>query len=68
MEKDQRPTKEEIVAAIDRYVFNEQHRRLLRRRLLDHPTFERMAEETGLDVSTIKRAIYGYRDVLGKYM
>lgn len=68
MEKDQRPTKEEIVEAIDRYVFNEQHRRLLRRRLLDHPTFETMAQETGLDVSTIKRNVYGYRDVLGKYM
>lgn len=68
MDGTSRPTREEVVAEIDRYVLNEQHRRLLRRRLLDHPTFERMAEETGLDVSTIKRAIYGYRDVLGKYM
>jgi len=68
MDGTSRPTREEVVAEIERYVLNEQHRQLLRRRLLDHPTFERMAEETGLDVSTIKRAIYGYRDVLGKYM
>lgn len=68
MDGTSRPTREEVVAEIDRYVLNEQHRRLLRRRLLDHPTFERMAEETGLDVSTIKRTVYGYRDVLGKYM
>lgn len=68
MDGTSRPTREEVVAEIERYVLNEQHRQLLRRRLLDHPTFERMAEETGLDVSTIKRAIYGYRDILGKYM
>lgn len=63
-----RPTSEEVSAAIDRYVLNEAHRRLLRRRLIDHPTYERIAEEAGLDVSTVKRTIYRYRDVLGQYM
>lgn len=60
--------REEIDQAIDRYVHNEGHRRLLRRRLLDRPTYDGMAGEFGLDVSTIKRIIYSYRDVLGKYM
>jgi len=63
-----RPTSEQISAEIDRYVLNEAHRRILRRRLVDHPTYERIAEETGLDVSTVKRTVYRYRDVLGQYM
>ena len=63
-----RPTSDEINAAIDLYVLNEQHRQLLRRRLIDHPSFEQIAEESGIDVSTVKRNIYRYRDVLGKYM
>lgn len=63
-----RPTREEIERQIDRYVLNEEHRRIIRRRLLDRPTFEKIAEETGLDVSTVKRQVYQYRDVLGQYM
>ena len=63
-----RPTSDQINAEIDRYVLNEAHRRILRRRLIDHPTFERIAEESGLDVSTVKRTVYRYRDVLGKFM
>ncbi len=59
---------EEIEQTIDRYVLDEEHRRLLRRRLLDHPTYDQLAQETGLDVSTVKRRIYSYRDILGKYM
>ena len=63
-----RPTAEEVRADIDRYVLNEYHRRLLRRRLLDRVKFERIAEEADRDVSTVKRIVYSYRDVLGKYM
>jgi hypothetical protein len=63
-----RPTAEEVRADIDRYVLNEYHRRLLRRRLLDKVKFERIAEEADRDVSTVKRIVYSYRDVLGKYM
>lgn len=63
-----RPTAEKVRADIDRYVLNEYHRRLLRRRLLDKVKFERIAEEADRDVSTVKRIVYSYRDVLGKYM
>lgn len=63
-----RPTAEEVRADIDRYVLNEYHRRMLKRRLLDKVKFERIAEEADRDVSTVKRIVYSYRDVLGKYM
>lgn len=66
--KRKRPTSDEIQMAIDQYVLNERHRQILRRRLIDHPTFESIAEETGLDVSTVKRITYQYRDILGEYM
>jgi len=61
-----RPTAEEVSAAIDRYVLNEWHRQLLRRRLINRVKLARLAEEADRDISTVKRIIYSYRDVLGK--
>lgn len=63
-----RHTAEEVSAAIDRYVLNEWHRWMLRRRLIDRIKFDRLAEEADRDTSTVKRIVYSYRDVLGKYM
>lgn len=63
-----RPTAEEVSAAIDSYVLNEWHRWMLRRRLIDRIKFDRLAEEADRDTSTVKRIVYSYRDVLGKYM
>lgn len=63
-----RHAREEIEAAIDRYVLNERHRRILRRRLIDHPTIGEMAEEFDRDESTIKRIIRQYKDILSDYM
>lgn len=50
-------TNSAIAAVIDEYIHNELHRRILKRRYLDHITYERLAEEVGLDDSTVKRIV-----------
>ena len=61
--------KDEISAAIDGYVHDALHRDILRRKLLDNPTFDALAAEKELDVSTVKRIYYSYRGTkIGKYM
>jgi len=47
----------EIAAVIDEYIHNELHRHILKRRFIDHPTYEKLAEEVGLDDSTVKRIV-----------
>lgn len=47
----------DIIAVIDEYIHDELHRRILKRRYVDHLTYERLAEEVDRDVSTIKRII-----------
>ena len=46
-----------MAATIDEYIHNELHRRILKRRFIDHPTYEKLAEEFELDVSTVKRIV-----------
>ena len=50
-------TNSAIAAVIDEYIHNELHRRILKRRYIDHITYERLAEEVGLDDSTVKRIV-----------
>ena len=47
----------DIIAVIDEYIHDELHRRILKRRYVDHLTYERLAEEFDRDVSTIRRII-----------
>ena len=43
---------------IDEWIFNEEDRKMLKRRLLDGIVFERLAEEFNLSVDQTKKRVY----------
>ena len=47
----------QIEAIIDRYVFNEEHRKMLKRNLLDGIHYEALAEEFGCSRDKVARLI-----------
>ena len=54
----------EIEARISEQVHNELYRKILRRRLIDGVTFERLAEEFSYSVRQIKRIVYNSKDLI----
>lgn len=54
----------EIILAIEEYIHSERDRAILKRRLVDGITYERLAEEFELSVAQIKRIIYRCEDYL----
>lgn len=48
----------EIERAIDEWILNEKYRAILKRRLLDGLTYERLAEEFEMSVRQIKNIVY----------
>lgn len=48
----------DIEAVIDQWIFDERDRAMLKRRLLDGITYERLAEEFDLSTVQAKRRIY----------
>ena len=48
----------EIIALIDEKIHSERNRAILKRRLVDGITYEKLAEEFDLSVAQIKRIIY----------
>lgn len=48
----------EVNHLIDEWIFSERDRRLLKRRLLDGITYEKLADEFDLSVRQIKNIIY----------
>lgn len=53
---------------IDQYVFNEAHRPILKRRLLDGITFERLSEEFDMSTRQIKNIVYKSQEKLFKHI
>lgn len=51
-------SRSELIALIDEWIFNERDRRLLKRRLLDGVTYEKLAEEFDLSVRHTKTIVY----------
>ena len=51
-------TNSRIREAIAEHIHNERDRKILERRLIDGITFERLAEESGLSVSQVKRIVW----------
>lgn len=51
-------SRSEISAIIDEWVFSERDRNVLKRRLLDGLTYERLAEEFDLSVRQVKNIVY----------
>ena len=54
----------DIEFLIDQYIHNEVHRKILKRRLLDHIKFDDLAEEFNYSVRHIKRIVYKNQDIL----
>ena len=55
---------QEMEFLIDSYIHNEIHRKILKRRMLDHVKFEKLAEEFHYSVRQIKRIVYKNQDIL----
>lgn len=53
---------------IDEWIFNERNRNLLKRRLLDGLTYERLAEEFDLSVQQTKNIVYKCQDILSRHL
>ena len=57
-------TNSQISGIIDEYIHSERDRKLLKRRLIDGITYERLAEEFELSVRQLKNIIYRAEDRL----
>lgn len=49
---------EEVVKAIDSWIFSERDRKILKRKFIDGVTFEKVAEEFNLSVTRVKTIVY----------
>lgn len=58
----------QISALIDEWVHSERDRAIMKRRLIDGLTHERLAEEFDISVRQVKRIIYKHMDVLSRYV
>lgn len=61
-------SRSEISAIIDEWIFSERDRMILKRRLLDGITYERLAEEFDLSVRQVKNIVYKAQGKLFKHM
>ena len=57
----------QIAKAIDEWIHSERDRAILKRRLIDGITYERLAEEFDMSVRHIKRIIYKSEELLFKH-
>lgn len=57
-------TNSEIIFLIDERIHSERNRAILKRRLIDGITYERLAEEFDLSVAQVKRIVYKCEDVI----
>lgn len=61
-------SRSELSAAIDEWIFNEKHRAILKRRLLDGICFEPLAEEFDMSVRQIQNIVYKSQEKLFKHL
>ena len=61
-------SRSEIEIIIDEWIFNERNRSMIKRRMLDGITYERLAEEFDLSVQQTKNIVYKCRDILSKHL
>lgn len=54
----------ELEKLIDEWIFREKDREILKRRLLDGITYEKLAEEFDMSVRQVKRIVYKSEDRL----
>ncbi len=58
----------EWVELIDNWIFNEKHRAILKRRLLDEVKIEKLSEEFNLSVDSIKKIIRKHIPTLKRHI
>lgn len=61
-------SRSEIEYIIDEWIHNERDRKILKRRLLDGITYERLAEEFDLSTQSIKMIMYKWRNTLTEHI
>ena len=61
-------SRSEIENAIDEWILNEKYRSIMRRRLIDGITYERLAYEFDMSVSKIKRIVYKSEEKIFKHL
>ena len=67
-QKEYHKSRTEIEHEIDEWIFNERNRMILKRRLLDGITYEKLAEEFDMSVRQIKTIVYKCEDKLFKHL
>ena len=61
-------SRSELSLLIDDWIFNEHHRNILKRRLLDGLTYEELADEFCVSTQTAKRIVYISQEKLFKHI
>lgn len=61
-------SRSEVSNAIDEWIFKERDRKILKRRLLDQVTYDKLAEEFDMSVRQIKNIVYKSEDKLFKHL
>ena len=61
-------SRSEICRLIDEWILNERNRAILKRRLTDGVTYERLAEEFDMSVRQIKTIVYKSEQLLFKHI
>lgn len=64
MKRDFNLPRSELERLIDEWIFNEKYRSILKRRLFDGVTYDRLAEEFDMSVRQIKAIVYKAEDRL----
>ena len=61
-------SRSEVECLIDEWIFNERNRKILKRRLCDGITFEKLAEEFDLSTQQVKTIVYKCQDILSCHL
>lgn len=61
-------SRSELTILIDEWILNEKYRAIMKRRLLDGVTYERIAEEFDLSDNQVKRIVYKCTDRLVSHL
>lgn len=61
-------SRSELSMIIDEWIFNERNRAILKRKLLDGITFERLAEEFDLSTQQVKTIVYKCQEIISKHL
>lgn len=61
-------SRSQITYLIDEWIFNERNRNILKRRLLDGLTYEKLAEEFDLSVQQTKNIVYKCQDIMSLHL